>query len=83
MRPHGTSHHVLMLPLQLQTTILITFAVESRQEWATQVGPFYFRDMFAALGFGGATGVMIAIIGGRALLPIIAVQFVSTRADKC
>ncbi|KAJ5382103.1 hypothetical protein N7517_000014 [Penicillium concentricum] len=45
-------------------------------------GPFYFPDMFAALGFGGAAGVMVAIIGGCALLPIIAVQFVSTCAEK-
>lgn len=38
--------------------------------------------MFTALGFGGAAGVMVAIIGGCALLPIIAVQFVSTSAEK-
>lgn len=38
--------------------------------------------MFTALGFDGAAGVMVAIIGGCALLPIIAVQFVSTRAEK-
>lgn len=37
--------------------------------------------MFSALGFGGAAGVMVAIIGGCALLPMIAVQFVSTRSD--
>ncbi|CAI7609710.1 unnamed protein product [Penicillium discolor] len=81
---------------QMQTTILTTFAVESRQERASQIGvfvnvcrqlygfagPFYFPDMFTALGFGGAAGVMVAIIGGCALLPTIAVQFVSTRAEK-
>ncbi|CAI7662780.1 unnamed protein product [Penicillium crustosum] len=76
--------------------MLTTSAVESRQERASQVGvfvnvcrqlyefagPFYFPDMFTALGFDGAAGVMVAIIGGCALLPIIAVQFVSTRAEK-
>ncbi|CAG8122059.1 unnamed protein product [Penicillium olsonii] len=80
---------------QMQTTILTTFAVESNKERASQVGvfvnvcrqiygflgPFYFPDMFTALGLGGAAGVMVAIIGGCALLPIIAVQFVSTRID--
>ncbi|KAJ5509905.1 Major facilitator superfamily domain general substrate transporter [Penicillium expansum] len=67
---------------QMQTTILTTFAVESRRDRASQLGPFYFPDMFTALGFGGAAGVMVAIIGGCALLPTIAVQFVSTRAEK-
>lgn len=98
---------------QMQTTILTTFAVESKKDRASQVGvfvnvcrqiygfvssylpcwllplltcfklgPFYFPDMFTALGLGGAAGVMVAIIGGSALLPIIAVQFVSTRAEK-
>lgn len=38
--------------------------------------------MFAALGLGKAAGVMVAIIGGAALLPIIAVQVVSTRSDS-
>jgi hypothetical protein len=47
-----------------------------------QLGPFYFPDMFTTLGLGGASGVMVAIIGGCALFPIIAVQFVATRADK-
>ncbi|KAJ5998157.1 hypothetical protein N7522_009817 [Penicillium canescens] len=78
------------------TTILTTFAVESKKERASQVGvfvnvcrqiygflgPFYFPDMFTTLGLGGASGVMVAIIGGCALFPVIAVQFVATRADK-
>jgi hypothetical protein len=38
--------------------------------------------MFTTLGLGGASGVMVAIIGGCALFPIIAVQFVATRAEK-
>lgn len=38
--------------------------------------------MFAALGQGGAAGVIVAIIGGCALAPIIAVQFTATRLDK-
>lgn len=38
--------------------------------------------MFAALGLGRAAGVMAAIIGGCALLPVVAVQFVATRAPK-
>jgi len=37
--------------------------------------------MFTALGLGGAAGVMVAIIAGSALLPIVAVQVVSTRID--
>lgn len=37
--------------------------------------------MFAALGLGGAAGVMVAIIATSAFLPIIVVQFVATRAD--
>ncbi|KAJ5970094.1 uncharacterized protein N7479_000012 [Penicillium vulpinum] len=45
-------------------------------------GAFYFPNMFSALSFGGAAGVMVAIIGGCALVPVIAVQFVSTRAEK-
>lgn len=38
--------------------------------------------MFDALGLGGAAGVMVAIIGGCALFPIMAVQFVATKADR-
>lgn len=38
--------------------------------------------MFAALGLGGAAGVMVAIIAGSAMFPIIAVQFVASRADN-
>ena len=38
--------------------------------------------MFAAMGLGGAAGIMVAIIGGCALAPIIAVQFTATRLDK-
>ncbi|KAJ6116225.1 hypothetical protein N7512_005950 [Penicillium capsulatum] len=101
---------------QMQTTILTTFAVESKKEQAAEVGvlvniclqiygfvcspsldplrqtvliielcqlgPFYFPDMFATLGLGGAAGVMVAIVGGCAMLPIIAVQLIATRQDK-
>ena len=35
--------------------------------------------MFDTLGLGGAAAVMVAIVGGAALLPVIAVQFVATR----
>jgi hypothetical protein len=38
--------------------------------------------MFAALGLGGAAGVMVAIIAASALLPIIAVQSVASRTDS-
>ena len=38
--------------------------------------------MFASLGLGGAAGVMVAIIGGCAMIPIITVQSVATRRDK-
>ncbi|KAJ5458760.1 hypothetical protein N7475_010148 [Penicillium sp. IBT 31633x] len=73
---------------QMQTTILTTFAVESKQERASQVGvfvnlgPFYFPNMFTALGLGGAACVMAAIVAGCAFLPVIAVQIVSTRAAR-
>ncbi|GKZ24111.1 hypothetical protein AbraCBS73388_010729 [Aspergillus brasiliensis] len=81
---------------QIITTILISFAVDSYKEASTEVGvcinvfrhvygfigPFYFPDMFTTLGLGGAAGVMCAIIGVCALLPIIAIQFVATRADR-
>ncbi|KAJ5666577.1 hypothetical protein N7462_010986, partial [Penicillium macrosclerotiorum] len=81
---------------QMQTTILTTFAVESKKERAAEVGvfvnicrqiygflgPFYFPDMFAALGLGGAAGVMVAIVGACAVFPIIAIQFTSSRLDK-
>ncbi|OQD82237.1 hypothetical protein PENANT_c022G03683 [Penicillium antarcticum] len=81
---------------QMQTTILTTFAVESKKERASQVGvfvnicrqiygflgPFYFPDMFTTLGLGGASGVMVAVIAGCALFPIMAVQFVASRSDK-
>ncbi|KAJ5676461.1 uncharacterized protein N7477_002094 [Penicillium maclennaniae] len=81
---------------QMQTTIFTTFAVESKQERSAQVGvfvnicrqlfgflgPFYFPQMFAALGLGGAAGVMVAIIGGCALVPIIAIQITATKLDK-
>lgn len=46
-----------------------------------QIGPFYFPAMFAALGLGGAAGVMVSIIAGCALFPVIVVQCVSTRVD--
>ncbi|KAJ5657810.1 uncharacterized protein N7484_001459 [Penicillium longicatenatum] len=81
---------------QMQTTILTTFAVESKSKRAAEVGvfvnvfrqiygflgPFYFPDMFSALGLGGAAGVMVAIIAGCSLCPIIAIQFVATRHDN-
>lgn len=38
--------------------------------------------MFAALDLGGAAGVMVAIVGGCAMIPIIAVQFLATQADR-
>lgn len=47
-----------------------------------QIGPFYFPDMFTALGLGGAAGVMVAIVGGCAMIPIIAVQIVATGREK-
>ncbi|KAJ5933639.1 hypothetical protein N7454_005968 [Penicillium verhagenii] len=78
---------------QMQTTILTTFAVESKWERAAEVGvfinalrqvygflgPFYLPHMFSSLGFGGAAGVMVAIIAGCSLCPIIAVQVTATR----
>ncbi|KAJ5088891.1 hypothetical protein N7456_012507, partial [Penicillium angulare] len=81
---------------QSLTTLLTTFAVESENDRASEVGvfvnffrqiygflgPFYFPDMFAALGLGGAAGVMVAIIAGASLLPVIALQLALTRADK-
>ncbi|KAJ5994704.1 hypothetical protein N7481_001681 [Penicillium waksmanii] len=80
---------------QMQTTLLTTFAVESKKDRAAEVGifvnicrqiygflgPFYFPDMFAAVGLGGAAGVMVAIIAASALLPIIAVHSAATRTD--
>ncbi|GLB02171.1 hypothetical protein AtubIFM57258_003513 [Aspergillus tubingensis] len=81
---------------QIITTILISFAIDSYKEASTSIGvcinvfrhvygfigPFYFPDMFETLGLGGAAGVMCAIIGVCALLPIIAIHFVATRADQ-
>ncbi|KAJ5628763.1 hypothetical protein N7490_010991 [Penicillium lividum] len=81
---------------QMQTTILTTFAVESKWERAAEVGvfinacrqiygflgPFYFPDMFAALGLGGAAGVMVAIIAGCSLCPMIAVHIAATRDEN-
>ncbi|XHG07536.1 hypothetical protein AWENTII_010675 [Aspergillus wentii] len=78
---------------QVLMTILISFAVDSYKETATQVGlfinifrhiigfigPFYFPPMFETLGLGTAAGVMLAIIGGCALIPTVAIQFVASR----
>lgn len=38
--------------------------------------------MFTTLGLGGASGVMVVIVGACALLPITTVQIVATRADR-
>ncbi|PKY03407.1 putative MFS transporter [Aspergillus campestris IBT 28561] len=81
---------------QIITTILISFAVDSYKEHATNVGvcinvyrhiygfigPFYFPPMFESLKLAGAAGVMCAIIGVCALIPIIAIQYVASRADR-
>ncbi|KAH8425054.1 uncharacterized protein LDX57_002803 [Aspergillus melleus] len=81
---------------QIITTILISFAVDSYKEKSTNVGvcinlfrhiygfigPFYFPPMFESLQFAGAAGVMCAIIGACALIPIIAVQFVASRQTQ-
>ncbi|KAJ5695215.1 hypothetical protein N7455_001882 [Penicillium solitum] len=81
---------------QMQTTILTTFAVESKRDRASQVGvfvnfcrqlwgfigPFYFTPMFDTLGLGVSSGIFVAIIAGCSLLPIIAIQFTATRADR-
>ncbi|KAK1138869.1 hypothetical protein N8T08_001740, partial [Aspergillus melleus] len=78
---------------QIITTILISLAVDSYTEKSTNVGvcinlfrhmygfigPFYFPPMFESLQFAGAAGVMCAIIGACALIPIKAVQFVASR----
>ncbi|KAI9039540.1 MFS general substrate transporter [Aspergillus affinis] len=79
---------------QVITTILISFAVDSYKEKSTNVGvcinlfrhiygfigTFYFPSMFESLQFAGAAGVMCAIIGACALVPIIAVQFAASRS---
>lgn len=101
---------------QMQTTILTTFAVESKRNRASQVGvfvnvcrqvycfvspylsldvslghftnlvqqvgPFYFEPMFDTLGLAVSAGIFVAIIGGCSLIPIMAIQFVATRADR-
>ena len=38
--------------------------------------------MFETLKLAGAAGVMCAIIGVCALIPIIAIQYVASRADR-
>ncbi|KAL3460048.1 major facilitator superfamily domain-containing protein [Aspergillus heterothallicus] len=79
---------------QVVTTILISFAVDSYKERATDVGvcinlyrqiygfagPFYFPDMFATLKFSGAAGVMCGIVAVAALLPTVAIQFAASRS---
>ncbi|KAF7586739.1 hypothetical protein BBP40_008382 [Aspergillus hancockii] len=78
---------------QIVTTILISFAVDSYKDQSTNVGvfinlarhiygfigPFYFPHMFETLNLSGAAGVMCAIIGICALVPIIAIQVVASR----
>jgi MFS family permease len=78
---------------QIVTTALITFAVDSdytRSEEAGLfinlcrqvygfIGPFYFPDMFATLGLAGAGGLMAALVGVCAMVPIIVVHFVGAR----
>ncbi|PYI23136.1 MFS general substrate transporter [Aspergillus japonicus CBS 114.51] len=80
---------------QVITTILISFAIDSHREVATDIGvcinvfrhlygfigPFYFPDMFDTLGLAGAAGVMCAIVGACAMLPIVAVHVVATQSD--
>ena len=38
--------------------------------------------MFANLGLGGAAGLMVGLVAGACLLPVMAVQFVASRADR-
>ncbi|KAE8420780.1 MFS general substrate transporter [Aspergillus pseudocaelatus] len=79
---------------QIQTTILLAFAVDSHRTYSGQIGvfinlcrlaygftgPFYFPPMFSSLGLGGAAGVMCAIMVVGALIPTIAIQVAATRA---
>ncbi|KAF5857205.1 hypothetical protein ETB97_006163 [Aspergillus alliaceus] len=78
---------------QTIATILMTFSVDSHREFATDigvclsvyrqvhgfVGPFYFPARFDTLEFAGAAGVMCAIIFAVAVVPTIAIQFMSSR----
>ncbi|KAE8384456.1 MFS general substrate transporter [Aspergillus alliaceus] len=78
---------------QTIATILMTFSVDSHRELATDigvclsvyrqlhgfVGPFYFPARFDTLEFAGAAGVMCAIIFAVAVVPTIAIQFMSSR----
>ncbi|RHZ54239.1 uncharacterized protein CDV56_105690 [Aspergillus thermomutatus] len=80
---------------QICTTILISFAVDSYGDEATNIGvcinifrniwgfiaPFYLPLMFETLRLSGAAGVMCGIIVGAALLPIVAIHFTATRSD--
>lgn len=43
----------------------------------SQIGPFYFPYMFEALNFGGAAGVMCAIVAVGGLLPTIVIHIVT------
>ncbi|KAE8354365.1 major facilitator superfamily domain-containing protein [Aspergillus coremiiformis] len=78
---------------QILTTILISFAVDSYKDQSTDIGvfsnfvrhvygfigPFYFPSMFKRLNMGGAAGIMCAIIGVCALVPVVALQVVTHR----
>ncbi|GAD99525.1 hypothetical protein PVAR5_8240 [Paecilomyces variotii No. 5] len=78
---------------QILTTTLISFAVDSHREYSASVGvfinlfrqvfgflgPFYFPDMFAALGLGGAAGLMCGLIVVASLAPTVIIQVIDSR----
>ncbi|PYH42287.1 MFS general substrate transporter [Aspergillus saccharolyticus JOP 1030-1] len=81
---------------QALTTIMVSYAVDSHREVATDVGvcinvvrhvygfigPFYFPPMFETLGLAGAAGVMCAIVGGCALPAVVGLHIVDVRGGR-
>ncbi|KAJ5870206.1 hypothetical protein N7455_005147 [Penicillium solitum] len=74
---------------QIVTTINITYAVDCYREDAASVGvfitfvrqtwgfigPFWFPQMFEAIGWAGGAGISIALIVGFSVIPTILVQW--------
>ncbi|KAI9834410.1 MAG: hypothetical protein M1819_003021 [Sarea resinae] len=73
---------------QLITTVLVTYAVDSHQEYSASIGvfinlvrstwgfigPFWFPKMYASLGLGGGAGLECGLIAAASVLPVAMLQ---------
>lgn len=81
---------------QIITTTLITFAVDCHRERSADIGvwvnfirqiwgfigPFYFTEMFATLGYAGAAGLMSGLVFCFGTIPVVLLHIIFDRRNR-